>query len=384
MSRTWEFKIEYGGSVIEFGYCDCDKDVYQYQSAEYDVIRFDELTHFEEQWYIYLISRIRGANDYPKQIKSSTNPGGIGHQWVKKRFIDTQSDDRIFISAKVQDNSFLMETDPGYIERLEKLGENDRKALLEGVWDLDFGQYFNEFDRNIHVIEQFEIPEHWRKYISFDYGLDMFACYKYALDENDVLYVTDEIYEGKDKPKQEGSESKGLLVSEACERIKQIKDGVKLILAPTDLWNTQSTSGKSTALLFEENGVSLTKSNRDRVAGWYAIKERLKVITQGEGEEKQTFTKLKIFKHCHNLIRTLPSVQADPKNFNDIANNPHELTHAPDALRYCCIYWTKPFIPKAGDFKHRWTKDMMQDYKKATPEQKEMLMEMWKDYGKTG
>ena len=76
------------GSTIEFGYCDAESDVYRYQGAEYDTIRFDELTHFTESQYLYLLSRLRGANSFPKQIKSSTNPGGVGHQWVKARFID--------------------------------------------------------------------------------------------------------------------------------------------------------------------------------------------------------------------------------------------------------------------------------------------------------
>ena len=84
-THTGKFK---NGSILDFGYCASENDVYQYQSAEYDCIRFDELTHFTRMQYIYLISRVRGANDYPKQIKSSTNPGGVGHSWVKERFID--------------------------------------------------------------------------------------------------------------------------------------------------------------------------------------------------------------------------------------------------------------------------------------------------------
>ena len=97
------------GSIIDFGYCDRENDVYKYQSAEYDVIRFDELTHFTEDMYVYLMSRIRGVNDFPKQIKSSTNPGGVGHSWVKQRFIDVctaglysdENGTRQFIPAKV-------------------------------------------------------------------------------------------------------------------------------------------------------------------------------------------------------------------------------------------------------------------------------------------
>ena len=111
------------GSLIEFGYLTSDKDVTQYQSAEYDIIRFDELTHFSEYQYLYMLSRVRGVNKFPKQIKSSTNPGSIGHQWVKDRFINSMPENtitdfdgrtRIFIPARVQENKFpfLMDSDP--------------------------------------------------------------------------------------------------------------------------------------------------------------------------------------------------------------------------------------------------------------------------------
>ena len=93
-AHTGRFK---NGSIIDFGYCAAESDVYQYQSAEYDVIRFDELTHFTEEQYVYLISRVRGANGFPKQIKSSTNPGGVGHGWVKARFVDPAPPCREFV-----------------------------------------------------------------------------------------------------------------------------------------------------------------------------------------------------------------------------------------------------------------------------------------------
>ena len=162
--HVWTFK---NGSLIDFGYIDNEQDVYQYQSAEYDVIRFDELTHFTEYMYVYMISRCRGANDFPKRIKSSTNPGGVGHEWVKARFIDigkpneihtvrnevgTQTT-RVFLPSFVTDNKYLMEADPDYIKRLDALPEKERKALKEGNWDIFDGQYFTEFDRKIHVVE---------------------------------------------------------------------------------------------------------------------------------------------------------------------------------------------------------------------------------------
>ena len=128
------------GSIIDFGYCATENDVYQYQSAEYDIIRFDELTHFTETQYVYLISRVRGANSFPKQIKSSTNPGGVGHTWVKARFIDQAPPNtefigedgmrRIFIPSVISDNKPLTAADPDYQRRLEALPEREKKALL--------------------------------------------------------------------------------------------------------------------------------------------------------------------------------------------------------------------------------------------------------------
>ena len=142
------------GSIIDFGYLDTKADLLQYQSAEYDVIRFDELTHFTEDVYTYMLSRIRGANDFPKAVKSSTNPGSVGHYWVKARFIDPAppfeqwttdaGTSRVFIPALVQENKMLMEKDPNYLKRLENLSEKDKQALLYGNWDIYEGQYFTD------------------------------------------------------------------------------------------------------------------------------------------------------------------------------------------------------------------------------------------------
>ena len=199
--HRWTFQ---NGSRIEFGYCDKEKDVYRYQGAEYDTIRFDELTHFTESMYLYLISRLRGANSYPKQIKSSTNPGGVGHAWVKARFIDlgpagqvhkTPEGTRLFLPSRVEDNRFLMEKDPGYLRRLQNLSEKDQKALLYGDWDIFEGQFFTEWDRRLHVVKPFCIPRVWRRYFAMDYGLDMLAGYWIALDPQGRAYVYREVYE---------------------------------------------------------------------------------------------------------------------------------------------------------------------------------------------
>lgn len=318
------------GSIIDFGYCDNDNAVTQYMSTEYDTIRFDELTHFTEYQYTYLISRLRGANNYPKQVKSSTNPGGIGHSWVKERFIDTiapfkmhkteKGTTRVFIPATVTENKFLMQSDSNYIKRLENLGEKDKKALLYGNWDIFEGQYFSEFNRYIHVIKPFEIPPDWRRYISIDYGLDMLACLWIALDYNGKAYVYKELYES------------GLIISDAARRIHEVNgdDVITMRYAPPDMWNRRQETGKSAADIFSENGLYFYKSNNNRVQGWYDLKEWLKPYTDEQGIKT---AKLVIFENCRNLIRTIPALQFDEKNPNDVATEPHEITHAPDALR---------------------------------------------------
>lgn len=343
--HTWKFK---NGSIVDFGYIQYEKDVYQYQSAEYDVIRFDELTHFTEFMYTYMISRCRGANPYPKCIKSSTNPGGVGHNWVKERFIDIgapnvihtckletgETTTRIFIPSLVQDNKFMLTYDPDYIKRLDALPEKERRALKYGDWDIFDGQFFTEFKRDIHVIEPFEIPKDWYIYFVMDYGLDKLAGYWIAVDYNNNAYVFREVYESN------------LLVSQARDKIKEMtNEQIYLYLAPPDLWNRHKETGKSTADIFEEGDITLYKTNNDRIQGWLQMKEWLKPYKDEQG---CMTAKLKIFNTCKNLIRCLPQVQHDEKRVGDIANEPHELTHSVDAIRGFCVYWTQEpiFMPK--------------------------------------
>ena len=318
------------GSLIDFGYCDSEKDVYQYQSAEYDVIRFDELTHFTEQMYIYLMSRLRGAYDVPRAMKSSTNPGGIGHTWVKSRFIDigeprkiykVGETTRLFIPATVFENKALMKNDPQYVKRLENLSEKDRRQLLLGDWDTNEGQYFSEWRRELHVCEPFEIPKEWKRYFCMDYGLDMLAGYWIAVDPFDNAFVYREVYKS------------GLIISEAAKAIleAQRNDVPETYIAPPDMWNRRQDTGKSVAEIFFEKDIPLYKASNDRVQGWYNLKEWLHPMLDEFGDIKP---KLKIFANCTEVIRTLPALCFDKHNPNDVGDEVHEYTHAADALRY--------------------------------------------------
>lgn len=236
------------------------------------------------------------------------------------------------------------------------------------------GSFFSEFDYNLHTCEPFKIPEDWTVYNTLDYGLDMFAHYKVAIDNENVAYVFHEIYQS------------GLIISEAADKVKlaelvekedgSVKDWYKprLRLAPPDLWNRSQESGKSRALLFDEHGLELVKSNNDRQAGWLALKELLKERTAPNGER---YVRLKIFRTCRHLIRTLPQILIDEKNPDDCAKEPHELTHAPDALRYFAIYWTQP-PETAAPKKVKYRPDILQDYMNATEEERKLII---KKYG---
>lgn len=236
------------------------------------------------------------------------------------------------------------------------------------------GSFFSEFDYNTHTCEPFRIPDDWTIYNTMDYGLDMFAHYKIAIDNDNVAYVFHEIYES------------GLIISDAAGKVKTAElyekaDGVveswykpKIRLAPPDLWNRSQETGRSRALIFAENGLELVQSNNDRRAGWLAIKELLKERIAPNGE---SYTRIKIFRTCRNLIRTLPQILIDEKNPEDTAKDPHELTHAPDALRYFAIYWTQPPQPKARA-KVKYRPDILEDYLNATSEERELII---KKYG---
>ena len=366
-SHTGRFK---NGSVIDFGYCATEIDVYQYQSAEYDVIRFDELTHFTESQYIYLISRVRGANPYPKQIKSSTNPGGIGHSWVKARFVDPSPAgksfggedgmERIFIPSLLDDNKFLIRGDPGYRKRLLALPEREKKALLYGDWNIFEGQYFTEFDPRKHIVSPFEIPPSWRKYRTIDYGLDRLACLWIATSPDGICYVYREFCKSN------------LTISQAAKEIcdrTPVGEEIYATLAPPDLFSRSQETGKTKAAIFSEFGVNFTKTGNDRECGWLAVKE---LLIGGEGRQSVRF-----FSNCTEIIKCLPALTVDKIRPTDCATEPHEITHAPDALRGFAIFYARPAEEKQN-IKMLWTEDMWEDYLSADDSGKKYLK---KKYG---
>ena len=334
------------GTVVKFRYIRNFADAEGYQGRSMDWIGVDELTKHEEKSIQVLLSCLRSPKGFPPRFRGTCNPGGIGHVWVKERYIlptnygDTTYKDEItgskiaFIPAKVYDNNVLMDNDPAYVKRLENLPEAKRKAFLDGDWDIYEGQFFPEYKREIHVIEPFVIPEHWDRYTTKDYGLDMLANYWIAVDTFGNGYVYKELYESN------------LIISEAARRIKEVNgnDTIKLKYAPPDLQGRRQDTGKSAFDIFREHGETLIQSSNNRVNGWKAMKEWLKVheIRDMQTGEPILTSKLKIFSNCHNLIRCLPQIQTSETDPNDAAKEPHEITHSLDAIRYFCVMRVAP------------------------------------------
>ena len=341
--HIWRFQ---NGSAAEFGYLAGEADVTQYQSAEYDVIRFDELTHFTEFQYVYMLSRCRGVNGFPKMVKSTANPGGVGHAWVKARFIDPRppgvegegdaGQRLLYIPAKLTDNPFLTRDDPGYLKRLRALPEKQRRALLDGDWNIFDGQFFPEWGEG-NICRPFELPDWWRRYVALDYGLDMLACYWIAVDERGCAWVYREFCGGKDAEffNRSGAvlAQNGMIDARRAARIirERTSEPVEAYFGPPDLWNRQSARGESTAEIFAQEGVPLVRADNARVHGWEAMRGWLAAGTDETGAPAR---RLNVFDSCRVLIASMPQLQFSDKNPNDAATEPHPVTHAPDAIRY--------------------------------------------------
>lgn len=185
--RRWVFP---SGATVFFGHAEHENDIRKYDSSEYNYVAFDELTHFTEFQYSYLaFSRCRSSSpDLPSIVRSATNPGNIGHGWVRKRFVEPSPDGgkilidelsgnkRFFIQAKATDNPYI---DPNYINRLKMLPEAERRAKLDGDWWTFSGQVFTDFrseklrdepENALHVINPIDIPEWWPRVLAIDWG----------------------------------------------------------------------------------------------------------------------------------------------------------------------------------------------------------------------
>jgi hypothetical protein len=328
------------GSVLEFNHCQYEQDVYKFQSAEYDRIYFDELTHFTLFIYQYLLSRLRTTRtDIKPQVKAASNPGNVGHLWVNNRFIagvkvntiidrvDEESGAEYtteFIPAKVQDNKFIVERDLGYIGRLQRLPEDERKALLDGDWNAFKGQFFKEWKTKYHVCQPFEIPDNWKKFRCLDWGYrNPSACLWLAVDPDGRVYVYRELYQA------------GLTDGELAHKILEMsgREEIAYTVADPSLWSvTQFERGESIAMRLMENGVELIKGDNARISGANVVRAYLELQKVKRGTRWYKQPTLVFFSNCQHSISTVPALIFDRNNSEDVDTSGDD--HAYDALRY--------------------------------------------------
>ena len=312
------------GSTVTLGYCASDRDTLRYQGQEYDVIAIDEATQLSEYQFSIFKACLRGTSDRPRRMYLTCNPGGIGHAWVKRLFIDREyrrgecAEDYRFIPATVYDNGALTAADPDYIRRLESLPPRLRDAWLFGRWDVFEGQFFPEFDPARHIRRHTETPAWLQYFAAFDYGFDMLAALLLGIDEDGTLWVIREHCES------------GLTLSAAAAKIAQMcaPYDVSYAVASPDLWNRRQDTGLSGFEIMQSapGMPPMVCADNRRVAGWRVLREYL---TGAPG--------LFISESCGELIRCLPALLCDKNVPEDAAGEPHSVTHAPEALRYAVM-----------------------------------------------
>lgn len=323
------------GSVIYFGHIQYEKDVLIYQGAEFDFIGMDELTHFTEYMFKYLKSRLRTSKPGVRPcFFGTTNPGGIGHGRVKRlrvdadRTVDENKETRDYIPAKVYDNPYLMDNDPAYVSRLEAMAGDERKALLDGNWDVYAGQYFTIRRREVHVVEPFEIPKTRKRYRATDYGYTNPACVlRAAEDEDKNVRVYKELYGPGYSYNDLTDEIVALSPIEAEARALLYADPA-----------TKAKNPETRESLFDiatAKQIPIIAATNDRVPGRQLVREYLKRDTNGPVIDLASLDKkpkLRVFSTCQNLIRTMPMQVHDKNNVEDIDTKLED--HAPDTLRY--------------------------------------------------
>lgn len=334
--RTFVFR---NGSIIQLAYLENPQDMFRYQSAEIHLLLFDELTHFSQEEYEWVKSRVRGMTDAPKKVMCATNPGNIGHAWVKAYFIDIVSPETIyteqrsgksrqFIPAKVTDHidvNFQKE----YTSVLNSMSNPDlRRALLEGDWDIFAGQAFTEWKRETedgkpwHVVAPFVIPPHWVRWFAYDYGYNSFAAGLWFTRDpsTERIYIYREFYESE------------MAVSKQAEQIIMIdqSEGLRLRLADPSIWKQSGNveTGENIATIFQKSDLIFQPANNDRLAGKNVIHEMLAPAADG-------LPKLQVFSNCVNFIRTVPALPIDQNRPEDIDTRAED--HIYDCARYGLI-----------------------------------------------
>jgi len=337
-----EVPFERSGNVIKFknksrmimGGFNNEDDIDKYVGIEYDVIVIEELNQLTKEKYEKLLGSLRTSKqEWRPRVYSSFNPGGIGHSFVKAKFVipyrTNQQTKTRFIPATYKANPHL---NVEYVDYLEGLEGDLGKAWRGGDFDLFAGQYFTEWKYEIHVCKPFEIPSSWKRFRAGDYGFNAPASIGwYAIDPNGNLYRYKELY------------STGLSYSKLADEVLSITNSNEEIdyeVFDPAFWSKKGErdDGLSGAEVYSQRIKEITgkipnmiRGENTRVIGWGVVREYLKPQIQ---QEKLT-ARLQVFSNCIKFIETFPELQHDKKNPEDVDSDGED--HAADELRYAVM-----------------------------------------------
>lgn len=412
------------GSLIECGHCSNDEDLGKYLSAEYDSIIIDEASQLTPNQIIGLSARLRttkvkraaGARPH---LGLFTNPGDVGHAflydlfvtpthygnqivvydvsqglercfpvrtyeapcdvrgatpdqiydvllpWVRDLDVQVNAQTELavgFVPALATDNPFI---DPSYLKFLNALPERRRRQLRDGDWDTFEGMYFEQFNRNLHVVEPFEIPDGWQKAIGIDFGTAApFAACWGAWDNDGNCYIYREAHQAGLTPHEQAKQviAKSTLVGGKREKYSAT-------VADPSVFSDRRGMGKSVADLWRDAGLHVTKAKNARVAGWSNVRQYLFDYERKNIDGTLGAPRLFVFSSCHNLIRTIPLMQHDKRNAEDLDTTLDD--HLVDCLRYLLAVRPIGAPPvKRGDGRsldQRWTHKLRSMDKRKRP-----------------
>ena len=362
------------GSTIHFMYCAKDGDLDRMQGVEYDVIFLDEATQLSEYQMKTVSACLRGVNDFPKRIYYTCNPGGQGHSYVKRIFLDRRYEagedpaDYTFIQSLVTDNKILLASQPDYIKQLEALPEKLRRAWLDGDWDVFEGQFFEDFrlspdpakcaaaglspedakvqGRWTHVIPARPPAPGWKLYRSFDWGYARpFSCAWWAVDFDGRLYRILELYGCTGTP----NEGVKWTPDEVFRRIRELEDSHPWLrgrqidgVADPAIWD--GSGGESIAETAEKYRIFFLPGDHKRIPGWMQCHYRLRFDAEG-------LPMLYVYDNCAAFLRTIPQLAYDALRPEDLDTTGED--HAADKWRYMCM--ARPITPKSEETEKRVT-----------------------------
>ncbi|MEG0741916.1 MAG: phage terminase large subunit [Clostridia bacterium] len=336
------------GSKIFFGYCGSAIDMLRYQGAEYDVIFLEEATQWDEDIFTKFRACLRGVNSFPKRIYLTCNPGGRGHAWVKRLFVDRRFKDGekpeeySFIQSLVTDNTALMAIQPEYLRQLDNLPSKLRAAWRYGDWNVFEGQYFEEFtddpkhyldQRFTHVIAPFEVPRSWRRFRSFDWGYGKpFSCGWWAADFEGILYRIAELYGCGETPNEgvKWTPDKAFTEIKRIEKEHPLLAGTRIEgIADPAIWDGSSDQhGVCIADMAARMGIYFEPGNHARIPGWMQVHYRLAFDEGGR-------PRMYVFSTCKAFIRTIPLLVYSEKRPEDLDTEQED--HVADEVRYLCM-----------------------------------------------